>query len=294
MYLIEGNNIDYIYQQLCGDILKMPQFTPAPRGMQIKEFTNALLVLNKPQNRVVTIPERETSMNYLAGEFAFYMSGSNKLKNISHYSKFWNHVSDNGRTVNSGYGYKLFKKRTKRNNQFEYAMEQLLRDKDSRKAIMEIYTAENANVSTKDNPCTMYLQFFIRENKLDCHCYMRSNDIWFGLTYDIPFFTIIQELLLIRLRYYMYPDLNLGRYYHNVGSLHVYEKNFDQVRDVSFKEYKLYRNFFPPMTIETYKQLPDFLKWEKRLRLHNEDNTLIYFNDPFLQQMKHYLLWGKR
>ena len=76
-------------------------------------------------------------------------------------------------------------------NQYNYCIEQLLTNPNSKKAVMTIYNGEEHSYETKDNPCTMSMQFIIRENKLHMTTIMRSNDIYFGLPYDLPFFTFI-------------------------------------------------------------------------------------------------------
>ena len=55
---------------------------------------------------------------------------------------------------------------------------------------------------------------------------MRSNDIIFGLCNDIFNFCLFQQLMLNELRE-IYPDLELGSYYHSTGSLHLYEMHYD-------------------------------------------------------------------
>ena len=48
---------------------------------------------------------------------------------------------------------------------------------------------------------------------------MRSNDIWFGLPYDIFQFTSLQILLSMEL------GVGIGTYTHICGSLHLYERD---------------------------------------------------------------------
>ena len=58
---------------------------------------------------------------------------------------------------------------------------------------------------------------------------MRSNDAFFGLTFDLPFFTMLQQQMLRHLQETVYPDLELGFYTHIAHSLHIYEKNFSSL-----------------------------------------------------------------
>lgn len=76
---------------------------------------------------------------------------------------------------------------------------------------------------TKDFPCTMYFQIFIRNNKLHWITNMRSQDIYYGMRNDIYCFTELQKLLTKEL------DLELGKYYHHCGSLHLYESQWNKM-----------------------------------------------------------------
>ena len=85
--------------------------------------------------------------------------------------------------------------------------------------------------SNKDLPCTSFLQFFIRKNKLHLIVNMRSNDLIKGTTFDIPFFMLLLQNMFLLLKE-VYPELELGYYYHNAMSLHIYEPDFDLVEDM--------------------------------------------------------------
>lgn len=199
----------------------------------LREVNNYTLQLNQPHNCFATC--RKLSMKYLNGELDFYLSGSPFLKDILKHSKFWNNVSDDGRSINSNYGKLLLHDRNSHNfTQFEYALRCLLNNPQSKKAVMTVYRDQHAYV-TNDNPCTMYLQFFIRNGSLNMFAKMRSNDIWFGIPYDVPFFVFIQYLMLTYLRKEKYPELRIGVYNHQAGSLHAYERNIDALTAITHK-----------------------------------------------------------
>ena len=61
---------------------------------------------------------------------------------------------------------------------------------------LQIFDAKDLlNFQHKDIPCTVSLQFLIRENKLHLFVNMRSNDVFLGLPHDIFCFTMIQEII---------------------------------------------------------------------------------------------------
>jgi hypothetical protein len=72
----------------------------------------------------------------------------------------------------------------------------------------------------------MYLNFFIRNNQLNMKVQMRSNDVFYGLTFDAPFFAFVQQHVYLWLKD-TYPELNLGVYYHCSDNSHFYERHFE-------------------------------------------------------------------
>ncbi len=227
-----SSSTDKLFYMLNKELLRSPDNRTTVRGYVTHELVSAKVILTNSYNRIVTLKDRNIDMAYLIGELTLYLEGSNKLDDYTYYSKFWNKVSDDGETINSAYGKRLFKGYDIElsdsidwyDSQFMYVISRLKSDKYSRKAIMVIYDKADA-FDSRDNPCTSSLQFLIRDNKLHCIVNMRSNDLYLGFTYDVPFFTFVQEMVLISLQE-TYPDLIMGVYTHNVGSLHIYARNF--------------------------------------------------------------------
>lgn len=237
-----------------------------PNNVITKELLAYTGVLDNPYNRIVTLKDRNISLRYLAGEFCFYLSGSRELDFINKYSTFWNKISDDGFTVNSAYGYTIFK----RMNQFKYVYDCLVEDKHSRKAV--IYVSGDYNsYKSKDNICTSTIQFIIRDNKLHCIVNMRSNDIWFGYTYDVAFFTLLQEMLLVQLQE-GYVDLKMGEYIHHAASMHVYKKDYKQLRALvdNGPKNKFNIDQMPRLTDKDLSYwFKDLLDYEETLRVDN-------------------------
>ena len=179
------------------------------------EIINAVTVIRNPTLNILKSDIRNLPMRYAVGELLWYLSGSNKLSAIKRYSKAWENLSDDGETVNSAYGYRIGKQFGF--NQWEYVKELLKKDPNTRQAVIHIKDASNK--PTKDTPCTVSLQFLLRDDKLNLTVYMRSNDIWLGFPYDVFSFTCLQILMANEL------DVEIGEYTHIAGSLHLYARN---------------------------------------------------------------------
>ena len=185
-------------------------------GEVIGEIINATTVLSDPTNNIMKNSLRNLPMKYAIGELLWYMSHNNKLREIQKYTKGWDRMSDDGVTVNSNYGWCIRDKYGF--DQWEWCKHELSKNPNSRRAVIHI--KEPSDKESKDVNCTVCLQFFIRDEKLYCTTYMRSNDIWLGYPYDVFQFTCMQILMSMEL------GVELGTYTHIAGSLHLYGRNY--------------------------------------------------------------------
>lgn len=189
-------------------------------GEVVGEILNAAFEVIDPTRSVVTSPIRKMPMRYAVGELAWYLSGSNKVKDISRFAQKWEEISDDGETNNSAYGYRIFHKFGF--DQWEYVKRMLQEHPDSRQAIIHIKDADNS--PTKDVPCTVYLQFLLRDGQLHMSVHMRSNDIWMGVPYDMFSFCFLQMKMAMEL------GVEVGAYTHYAGSLHMYARDYKQAK----------------------------------------------------------------
>lgn len=186
-------------------------------GEVVGEILNAITVITDPTHGIVQSKLRKMPIRYALGELLWYIAGSNKLTDISHYSDAWARLSDDGETCNSAYGYQI--RKAFGFDQWEYIKIKLKKNSNDRQAVIHIKDPQNK--SKKDVQCTVALQFFVREGKLYMTVYMRSNDIWTGFPYDIFSFTALQVLMAFEL------GVDIGEYTHIAGSLHLYGRNWN-------------------------------------------------------------------
>ena len=188
---------------------------------ETKHLTNMTICIQDPRHGVCLDPTRNMSLRYMLGEIQWYMSGSNRVKDIAKFAKMWADLSDDGKTVNSAYGYRIQKMFGF--NQLKYCIEKLKKNRYDRQCVIHIKDASDK--PTKDTPCTVSLQFTYERGFLSLHTYMRSNDIWLGLPYDVAFFTCLQQIVAHEI------GACLGGYYHTVGDLHLYKKHWGKPVD---------------------------------------------------------------
>ncbi len=219
------------------DLMDNPEYETQPRDLKIKENTNVCLILDNPLSCLYTNAVRSSQNKYISAELIWYFNARRDVEFISKYAKFWNTIQNEDGSVNSSYGYLLFNKKNRFGfTQYEWALKSLLKDRDSRQAVLHFNLPEHQYETNKDFVCTMYGIFQIRNNKLNLTIHMRSNDVIWGLPTDIAFFAILQSQLLSHLKS-SYPNLKLGSYTHIVNSYHIYEHHFDTVNKMLSSEF---------------------------------------------------------
>lgn len=258
------------------ELLKWRGDVVMPRNIECRELLAHTFNFSDCRKRIIFHPERKSNPFYMAGELLWYFLGSNELDFISYYSKVWNNCSDDGKTLNSAYGRRIFKGEnylTIQFNQYKKVVEQLKADPHTRQAIIHLHTPNK--IQSKDEVCTLCLQFFIRDNKLVQHVTMRSNDCIWGTTYDVYFFTILQEIMADEL------GVECGAYYHTAGSFHIYKKDYaicDKLLSTNYSNEGLYDTYLSKVHYDKnfMHDLHLLKNVEEYYRLTNIDSPVKY------------------
>lgn len=245
-------NIHDAYLGVLADVYDNPDYVAEPRGQRTREKTDyAFRVLFPTTEPICThdLERNEVIKAYTAKEVALYDSCTNLASDFGEASKFWLKLANPDGTVNSAYGHLIWKNRShgsafeqekipdprfpeggvfttqpKKRTPWEWCVDSLKADKDTRQAILRFSLPEHQWMGNKDQTCTLHGLFLIRENRLNLSITMRSNDLTLGLVYDLPWFVSLihkmrEELLGT------YPDLGIGTYTHYVHSLHIYDRD---------------------------------------------------------------------
>ena len=232
-------NIHEAYAGVLSDVCYDWEFETAPRGLPIKEVTDYMFEVNKPIVEPVVTADNDRNRviaRYTKKEIELYDSCSNKVEDFARASKFWNHIANSDGTVNSAYGYLIWKKQSLGNKKFggspmtpwTWCVNSLKADKDTRQAILRFSLPEHHFPNNKDFVCTSHANFLIRDNKLSITVVMRSNDIVKGLIYDMVWFISLIDKMKEELKD-VYPDLQTGTYRHLSHSMHMYTKDTEVV-----------------------------------------------------------------
>lgn len=269
------------YKSIITDVYEYPDFICSPRGQKIKEKLGFKFIIENPRARLPFIKERDLSISYIIAEAIWYLTGNDSTSWISYYSKFWESISDDGSTANSAYGSRIFKPHHRISKEFQcdtwtqwcWLIDELVNDNDSRRAIIHIRSPQDSRFAIKDVPCTLTLQFFIRNDKLHQVVSMRSSDCVLGIANDVPAFTLFQELLALQLSEKLQRKIELGSYIHESNSLHIYERNFEQVEKIITS--KLPENILAMPEMVSVPPLERLSKYENLIRNSNEPTLVL-------------------
>jgi thymidylate synthase len=238
MYTIEGSTFAEAYGYVLEDVMNIPDYETAPRGLRIREMIGAHIKIYDPTYNLFKNEVRSIPMGYLADELCLYFSGTADPDKFAQASKFWGTIEENGQ-INSAYGNLIFSMEDTpdQQSQWQWAVDSLVSDNDSRQAIMHFNRPSHQYSGNKDFPCTVSCQWFIREGELQLITYMRSNDVFFGMTFDIPFFMTMMQVMRNALEA-RGVKVVIGSYNHFAGSLHAYEKDFETIGEMLKYEFE--------------------------------------------------------
>lgn len=221
-----------------------------PRGFEIKEILNDQMKIDMHMP-ILSVIERNLGYKFMAREAWWIMDGRNDVESIKDYSKAISKFSDDGYHFNGAYGPRLV-------DQWHYVVDLLISDINTRQAVATIWRPNPR--ASKDIPCTISIQWLIRNNKIYCIDNMRSSDIWLGVPYDVFNFTMLTGYLMLLLRERGLDNLELGYLYLNAGSRHLYENNFESAIDVLNKPFARSYKEFDPYEFDSPLELKHYLK----------------------------------
>jgi len=242
-------DINLKYKKKLWEIYREPDFICKPRGLKITEKLNNSWIIDM-DDPIITIPERKLSYSFMFGEAAWMLEGRNDVESVSKYVNGVRRFSDDGETFFGAYGPKII-------TQTSYIIDTFLKDNDSRQAVINIWR-ENPR-SSKDIPCTLSLQFILREasNDLWLHTIatMRSNDAWLGTPYDTFNFSAISFYIACHLNR-VGIKCKLGSLNIQAGSRHIYENDFKKLDDIFISNYSDESELSFNSLIDKYKDNP--------------------------------------
>ena len=185
-----------------------------------KAIFNASFTIQDPSDKVITTPKRKFNQDYAEYEWDWYLKGDRDAKEIGERAKIWNQMMIPGSTeVNSNYGYFW-----NYNNQLAKVIDELKRNKETRRAIVVHYILHEIDQYKYDTPCNDVLNFYIKDDKLHLSVFARSIDLVFGFCNDQYTFAKLMERVSIKTGY------PVGQMHWFITNLHIYPRHYDMLK----------------------------------------------------------------
>lgn len=205
----------------------------APRGKRVKELLAVSVTIDDLRENILHNDARKLNYRYLVAEWLWIATGRAELSALTPYNSQMAKFSDDGVVLAGAYGPRLAP-------QWSYVIETLKKDPDTRQAVATIW-APNP-MPSKDIPCTIALQFLLREGRLHTVATMRSSDAWLGLPYDVFTFSQLANSVAGEL------GVDTGSLTMQLASSHLYEEHWEKAASA----------FYMPTTYVRSPQLPGF------------------------------------
>ncbi len=194
-----------------------------------QEIISYKFTLENPRDRLISDPIRSINIFQSVGHFLWITQGSFSLAQISYYQSIAKKFSSDRFKMIGAYGPRLFG--IHHLNQIEHVITTLTQEPLKRRAIASIYLPQyDQHEQVDEVPCTLNLQYLIRNGRLNAVTYMRSQDAFKILPYDVFLFTMLQEYITTFLQ--AVYDVELGEYHHYSGSFHIYTDDIIQIKNV--------------------------------------------------------------
>ena len=227
-----GQNMGEIYYNCASKIRSEGEVIDAGSGGQTLEITNQQITLSDSSLLGIQDPSRKWNEDYAIAEFLWYIGRDRSVGSMGDFASIWKRIKDTKGEVESNYGEYIF------GNQWFWVVNELEADPCSRRAVIPIYESQHKFKNDLDHPCTMYIQFLIRNHKLHLIWNMRSCDLIYGLCNDMFCAALILQLMNNEFKESDHLDVDAGSVSFNIGSLHVYEKHWPMI----FKAKKFWGN----------------------------------------------------
>jgi len=220
-------------------MIEAEEFLQDRTGVKYVELIAPTIHLD-PKQKELNFKVRKTPMKYVKDELLWYDSQDLSIQFIGERAKTWKDVASTDGLINSNYGFLVYNPANY--SQYKHVKEELIANKDSRRAIM-IYIRPSMWYDYKKNGmndfvCTLGVHYMIRNNKLIAVVSMRSNDFIYGFFNDYYWQAVVYERLFNDLKK-TYKDLEYGNIVWIANSLHVYEKHFKLLKKMATEGLKL-------------------------------------------------------
>lgn len=225
----------------CRGLKMAKEMTAVHRDIEMSPY--GVSVFSHKDHRVVPI-------RFVLAELCFLLAGSNDLELIASYAAAMRNYSNDGKTIDGAYGYRLAK-------QLPVMLKRLKMDGYTRQACGAIFNEQDAISDKTHMPCNTFLQVLWRQPLMALHVTSRSSDFVTGFSIDTLHWQFLLRMIASEL------ETTPEKVVYDLASLHIYEKDMHV-----FEQW--------PSTVKIQGQYEHFLKTDITLT-KAMDNCAAFF-----------------
>lgn len=257
-------------------------------GLETREMVHAVTHLSNINNSFIFMPERKNDIFACIAECLWVLGGRDDMDFMSTYLPRAILFSDNGESWRAGYGTRLRHWQYLTNNDSYYGevdqikgiVDHLKSNINSRQAVMTIWNPVldlTEKTIHKDYPCSNWIHYLVRDNKLECTVAIRSNDAVFGYSaINLQEFAFLQRIIAALIK------VEEGSLTIVSDSLHIYETHYEQVNKILKNSVNIDYNIFSKTKIALPSVewldsvLSDWFSYESSIR---NDISICYIDE---------------
>ncbi|WP_122523826.1 thymidylate synthase [Pseudomonas viridiflava] len=176
----------------------------------------------------------------IVNELIWFLGGDTNVKWLNENGvKIWNEWATEEGDLGPVYGKQWTAWPTKDGgtiNQIDYVVNALKTNPNSRRILFHGWNVEylpDEKVSPQENarqgkmalpPCHLLYQFYVVENKLSAHLFIRSSDTFLGLPYNTASLACLTHMLAQQC------DIDVGEIVISLSDVHIYSNHMEQVK----------------------------------------------------------------
>lgn len=171
----------------------------------------------------------------IVGELLWMLSGSTNVRDLQkHGITIWDEWADEEGELGPVYGHQWrywpsYDVLGGDIDQIDNVIESLRKNPEGRRHIVSAWNVADVD-DMKLPPCHLLFQFYVARDRLSCHMYQRSADVFLGVPFNIASYALLTHMVAHEL------GLAVAELVISFGDVHIYNNHFDQVREQLTRE----------------------------------------------------------
>ncbi|MDI9337704.1 MAG: thymidylate synthase [Alphaproteobacteria bacterium] len=173
------------------------------------------------------VTTKKVHLKSIIYELLWFLNGDTNIKMLQDNGvKIWNEWADASGNLGPVYGHQW---RSWQNydgstiDQITQVIHDIINTPNSRRLIVSAWNVADLPKMALQ-PCHILFQFYVQNNKLSCHLYQRSADVFLGVPFNIASYSLFTMMIA------QVCSLELGDFVHSFGDAHLYLNHLEQAQ----------------------------------------------------------------